>query len=305
MDASKDVGMDIDMPDAELGINDRQTTEKIDSTTTSTMPINETDENYYAQRFTRPNALFLYGLESMSTEDIQTYCKDTTLKKIEWIDDSSCVLVYEDESNANDAAHKLLAQPPLNTEGSLSSTDLSKAKPFERPTHDNDSNTTADNDAVPLIRPPVLPKIDTLYIRMATDNDIKTRGSRERSRYYLLHGEPDSKQQRSTSNKPLSILDRLGSKVPPLSSRRGYRYDEDSKYDSQHRRRGRRGRYDGNDDGYRRSRRRSISPNRTNDDDNNKYIDNGDESAAKQDVKDDDKPIEIPEHLRGRLGNLS
>lgn len=39
----------------------------------------------------RPTAIYLYGVNEMSTEDVKTYAgRPETLQKVEWIDDSSC-----------------------------------------------------------------------------------------------------------------------------------------------------------------------------------------------------------------------
>lgn len=39
----------------------------------------------------RPTAIYLYGVNEMSTEDVKTYAgRPEALQKVEWIDDSSC-----------------------------------------------------------------------------------------------------------------------------------------------------------------------------------------------------------------------
>ena len=49
----------------------------------------EKDKNKEA--ILRPEAIFLHGLDEMSTKDIRTYCNDLPpLEKIEWINDTSC-----------------------------------------------------------------------------------------------------------------------------------------------------------------------------------------------------------------------
>lgn len=64
-----------------------------------------------------------------------------------------------------------------------------------------------------------------LSLRVATDEDVKSKGSRERSRYYLLHGTEDSEVQREERYKDLEermkrnggdgrdVFSRLGNKV--------------------------------------------------------------------------------------------
>ncbi|KAI8342346.1 hypothetical protein BC941DRAFT_412508 [Chlamydoabsidia padenii] len=195
-----------------------------------TTETEKTDEAHYANLFDRPEGLYLQGVDNMSTEDIENFCADTDLVKVEWINDGSCVLVYDSATNAQTAAQQLLMDPSMP----LNSTDLQPAKTYHRP------NET----------PTALSTFDSLQLRQATDSDVKVRNARYQSRYYLFHGSP-----RQTT----SILDRLGARVPPE------RYqDSTSRYDRREA-----------------PRRRSLSP-----------------PAS-------DKPLEIPDHLRGRLGNLN
>jgi hypothetical protein len=50
----------------------------------------------------RPNAIFLKGVDDMSTSDIKNYCGSADLVKVQWIDDTSCnILQNKQESKAN------------------------------------------------------------------------------------------------------------------------------------------------------------------------------------------------------------
>ncbi|ORY97902.1 hypothetical protein BCR43DRAFT_490532 [Syncephalastrum racemosum] len=133
------------------------------------------------ERHDRPEAILLHGVDDLSTKDIETYCQEHPPNKIEWINDQSCNLVYADEDQAKEAAQSLLLEP---TE--LTSKILRKAKPISK-----------EGDRV----------FDNLHIRVATLWDIKERGARERSRYYLLHGEEESMPRRRRER---DIEDRLG-----------------------------------------------------------------------------------------------
>lgn len=140
------------------------------------------------------------------------------------------------------AAHTLLLEN--DNDDDLDSTELKAAKPYRRSQDDK-----------------ALSVFDTLQLRMATDSDIKVRGARHHSRYYLFNGNPSEQKQASGS-----ILDRLGARVPPR------RYQESSRYDRASQRR----RYDDDEP----ARRRSLSPGHT-------------------------APAELPDSLRGRLGNMN
>ncbi|GAN05340.1 hypothetical protein MAM1_0088d04810 [Mucor ambiguus] len=150
----------------------------------------------------RPTAIFLHGVDDMSTADITTYANSPLLVKVEWINDSSCNLAFKTEEDASQVAQTLLSQPV----SALDHRTLVAAKPFQ--TH-------------------------PLSIRIATDEDVKERGARERSRYYLLHGVEDQPlgEERKEARKAhmermqknggdgRDVFSRLGSKAPPVERR--------------------------------------------------------------------------------------
>jgi len=53
----------------------------------------------------RPNAIHLYGVDSMSTREIMEYLGNYAPSWVEWINDSSCNVVFEDEPSANRVLH--------------------------------------------------------------------------------------------------------------------------------------------------------------------------------------------------------
>ncbi|KAI9303352.1 hypothetical protein BJ944DRAFT_268563 [Cunninghamella echinulata] len=268
---------------------------QITTTTATSTDSTNTEENNtaYANLDTRPEAIYLLGLDNMSTKDINDYCENTGLKKVEWIDDSSCVLVFENEEEAKKAGQQLVSEPSiLSNNVQLTTTTLLKAKPFIRANYKNQSkgeekdNETGgegkeqekekegddEDEEMDITRPPLIPIIDQLQIRMATDRDVKTRGARERSRYYLFHGVDDSgvKKKNDHHNK--------NNRHHPYS-RNQHRHHHQQQYDND--------KYSNIKRHQRRSRRRSASPN------------------PRTRKVDDDKPIVIPEHLRARLGKLN
>ncbi|KAI8374916.1 hypothetical protein EDC96DRAFT_423835, partial [Choanephora cucurbitarum] len=109
----------------------------------------------------RPNVLFLRGVDDLSTSDITSYVDSPLLQKVQWINDASCNLVFESNAQAVEVAQSLLKEPT----DSLDHLTLLPAKPFTK------EDRTID-----------------LFVRIATDEDVKERGSREKSRYYQLHG---------------------------------------------------------------------------------------------------------------------
>ncbi|KAI9354006.1 hypothetical protein BD770DRAFT_445332 [Pilaira anomala] len=125
----------------------------------------------------RPSALFLQGVDDMSTKDISSYCP--SLKKVEWIDDSSCNMVFETSEEAQEA---LLTLMVAEDRGAVvvDHRQLVAAKPFLK-----------EEEGVE----------HKLFIRVATDEDVKERGARQRSRYYLIHGKEEEEENLSEERK--------------------------------------------------------------------------------------------------------
>ncbi|KAI7865582.1 hypothetical protein BDF14DRAFT_995340 [Spinellus fusiger] len=116
----------------------------------------------------RPEALFLKGVDTMSTDDIWEYCAGLSLVKVEWVNDTCCNLVFSTSEECTDAAAALLVDSL--GKGSLTCKHSLPAKVYIS------SKTGA--------------KADTLSLRYATSMDTKVKGSHRYSRYYLLHGHP-------------------------------------------------------------------------------------------------------------------
>ncbi|CEP13653.1 hypothetical protein [Parasitella parasitica] len=152
----------------------------------------------------RPTAIFLHGVDDMSTADITKYTDSPLLVKIEWINDSSCNLTFKTEQDALQVAQTLMSQPAA---AEIDHRALVPAKPFE-----NHSN---------------------LSMRIATDEDVKERGARERSRYYLLHGVDDQplsedrkearkahvERMRKNGGDGRDVFSRLGARLPERRDR--------------------------------------------------------------------------------------
>ncbi|KAI9013395.1 hypothetical protein CLU79DRAFT_769149 [Phycomyces nitens] len=153
----------------------------------------------------RQEAIFLQGLDEMSTKDIWEYCSGLPLAKIEWIDDSHCNLVFSSEEEAIDAAHSLVSFP-LAEDETLSTTRLRKAKTYTR-----------SKDGV---------NFENLQIRCATMDDMKVQGASNYSRYYLLHG---TESRRPSSRRPAQVqkTDEDGNPLP-ITSRLGERREDRS-----------------------------------------------------------------------------
>ncbi|XP_027059609.1 nuclear cap-binding protein subunit 3-like isoform X3 [Pocillopora damicornis] len=122
---------------------------------------------------TRSDAILIHGVNEMSTEDVFAYFRDFAPGSVEWIDDSSCNVVWDDEFTAS----RVL---------------MAVGKQLENPTVDEDIS-----DAVEVrwkIGPPH-PKAKCLLLRLATKKDKKLPGAAGRSMYYLINGKANDTGQ--------------------------------------------------------------------------------------------------------------
>ncbi|ANZ76026.1 BA75_02323T0 [Komagataella pastoris] len=133
----------------------------------------------------RPNAVFIRGVGQLSTSDIKHYL-DAHLKegytfstrhlfedfkyRLQWVNDESVVINFPSNEGALKALRLLSTQDlPLHEER--------VALPYQHKSKD-DGRDTGDDQVV-------------LYIRQARTDDKKEFNAKEKSRYYLLHGEPE------------------------------------------------------------------------------------------------------------------
>ncbi|XP_031563282.1 nuclear cap-binding protein subunit 3-like [Actinia tenebrosa] len=114
----------------------------------------------------RKDALHVYGIDNMSTKDVFNYFEEYGPESIEWIDDASCNVVWEDEHSAARA---------LDSMGKS----LNSSEP-------GNENSVLQWKAGPLCKKAK----GRLLLRFATKKDKKQPGAAKRSMYYLVHGYP-------------------------------------------------------------------------------------------------------------------
>ncbi|KAI9469851.1 MAG: hypothetical protein EXX96DRAFT_587638 [Benjaminiella poitrasii] len=198
----------------------------------------------------RHNALFLHGVDDMSTQEIEQYVDSPLLVKVEWINDSSCNLSFSTEEDASTIADTLV----LKKGSALDHRTLVPAKPYL---------ITSDDHRV----------VD-LFVRVATDEDVKERGARVRSRYYQLHGidgQELTEERRLARKEHIERMKRNGGDGSDVFSRLGRKVEPQSR------------------------RNRSRSPDRN----SNRLISTAARRREKVSVEK-----EIPEHLKSRLGPI-
>ena len=128
----------------------------------------------------RDNALYIKGVDDMSTKDVHTYISIYTAEskpRIEWIDDSSLNLVYYSAEDAQTALSHLITLP---------------------------TDTVTDTVYADANSNPEKPDAK-LSIRYATSADVKVKGAKDRSRWYLFHPEddPDINPRRKPYSRPV------------------------------------------------------------------------------------------------------
>ncbi|KAK3753274.1 hypothetical protein QZH41_015215 [Actinostola sp. cb2023] len=124
----------------------------------------------------RPEALVIYGIQDLNTKDIFNYFQNFGPGSIEWIDDYSCNVVWDDEHSAARALDSM-------------------GKSIE--TSETDIDTDDVNKLVWKAGPPCKKAKGRLLLRLSTKKDKKQPGAAKRSMFYLVHGYPGQSRGKS------------------------------------------------------------------------------------------------------------
>ncbi|XP_040857307.1 nuclear cap-binding protein subunit 3 isoform X2 [Ochotona curzoniae] len=152
----------------------------------------------------------------MSTQDIFSYFKEYPPAHIEWLDDTSCNVVWLDEMTATRA---LINMSSLPAQDKIRSRDASEEKSSEKNKKDKPEDSSDDDEAEEgevedenasdveldtlsqveeesLLRNDLRPanklaKGNRLFMRFATKDDKKELGAARRSQYYMKYGNPN------------------------------------------------------------------------------------------------------------------
>ncbi|KAK9333893.1 hypothetical protein V1520DRAFT_73632 [Lipomyces starkeyi] len=180
------IGIDISIDDPELLQEDSGLME-IDQNSDANVSATEQAAQYEPTDtvFLRLEAVLLHGVDQMSTDDVKSYASHyfpQITPNIEWIDDSSVLFVFDSEDAAKQALEAF----------------TSEAEYYDQPPE----GTALRNAKVH----PLNGKY-ALKVRVALQSDRKTKWSRERSKYYLFHGDPreqlyEKRRQETRSRRP-------------------------------------------------------------------------------------------------------
>ncbi|XP_048375288.1 nuclear cap-binding protein subunit 3 isoform X2 [Sphaerodactylus townsendi] len=162
----------------------------------------------------RLDTLYVCGVDEMSTQDIFAYFKEYPSAHIEWLDDTSCNVVWLDEVTATRALINMSSMPEEEKmkpqEKSKKAGEKSKKEKEEESSDDEteegeveddhpsdtelDTLSQAEEDS--LLRNDLRPacklaKGNKLFMRFATQDDKKELGAARRSQYYMKYGNPN------------------------------------------------------------------------------------------------------------------
>uniref|UniRef100_A0A4W6FC70 Nuclear cap-binding protein subunit 3 n=1 Tax=Lates calcarifer TaxID=8187 RepID=A0A4W6FC70_LATCA len=155
----------------------------------------------------RLEAIHVTGVDDMSTQDVFGYFKEYPPAHIEWIDDTSCNVVWLDDNTSIRALINTSRMPDPDEGGGRSGRVSSNNRSglLIRSNHRSMTRTAVclsqvndlsraeresllRNDLRPAIKPF---KGNKLMLRFATQDDRKEPGAARRSRYYMKYGNPN------------------------------------------------------------------------------------------------------------------
>ncbi|KAM9596568.1 nuclear cap-binding protein subunit 3 isoform 4-T4 [Trichechus inunguis] len=164
----------------------------------------------------RLETIYICGVDEMSTQDIFSYFKEYPPAHIEWLDDTSCNVVWLDEMTATRALINMSSLPALDK---IRSRDANEDKSSEKSKKDKQEDSSDDDEAEEgevedenssdveldtlsqveeesLLRNDLRPanklaKGNRLFMRFATKDDKKELGAARRSQYYMKYGNPN------------------------------------------------------------------------------------------------------------------
>ncbi|CAH8532821.1 unnamed protein product [Heterobilharzia americana] len=168
----------------------------------------------------RPCALHIWGTHNLSTQDILSWLSGYNPKSIEWINDASCNVVFDDENSVlraiSDSAEPFDRRVALAAAAALASllekddetTELNLSSQSENldETCSDYKSLTVSNETLDSIEqfsqhlPPtgrwykalsVPPQTISLFLRFPHKTDVKLPGAERRSLYYRRFGNPN------------------------------------------------------------------------------------------------------------------
>ncbi|KAM8818266.1 nuclear cap-binding protein subunit 3 [Rhynchonycteris naso] len=163
----------------------------------------------------RLETIYIFGVDEMSTQDIFSYFKEYPPAHIEWLDDTSCNVVWLDEMTATRALINMSSLPDLDKIRSRETNEDKSSEKSKKEKQEDSSDDEAEEGEVEdenasdveldtlsqveeesLLRNDLRPanklaKGNRLFMRFATKDDKKELGAARRSQYYMKYGNPN------------------------------------------------------------------------------------------------------------------
>ncbi|XP_027704676.1 nuclear cap-binding protein subunit 3 [Vombatus ursinus] len=162
----------------------------------------------------RLETIYVCGVDEMSTQDIFTYFKEYPPAHIEWLDDTSCNVVWLDEVTATRALINMSSLPSTDKTKAREASEEKAPEKMRKDKQDSSDDETEEGeveddtasdlelDALSqveedsLLRNDLRPanklaKGNKLFMRFATKDDKKELGAARRSQYYMKYGNPN------------------------------------------------------------------------------------------------------------------
>uniref|UniRef100_A0A8B9TQ19 Nuclear cap-binding protein subunit 3 n=1 Tax=Anas platyrhynchos TaxID=8839 RepID=A0A8B9TQ19_ANAPL len=163
----------------------------------------------------RLDTIYICGVDEMSTQDIFAYFKEYPPAHIEWLDDTSCNVVWLDEVTATRALINMSSLPDQEKTKSRENNEEKTAEKNKKGKQEESSDDEAEEGEVEdehpsdveldalsqveedsLLRNDLRPanklaKGNKLFMRFATKDDKKELGAARRSQYYMKYGNPN------------------------------------------------------------------------------------------------------------------
>ncbi|XP_066466826.1 nuclear cap-binding protein subunit 3 isoform X2 [Tiliqua scincoides] len=162
----------------------------------------------------RLDTVYVCGVDEMSTQDIFAYFKEYPPAHIEWLDDTSCNVVWLDEVTATRAlinmstmpeegkmklpvdSRKAAEKPQKGKQEESSDDETEEGEVEDDHPSDTELDTLSQAEEDSLLRNDLRPasklaKGNKLFMRFATKDDKKELGAARRSQYYMKYGNPN------------------------------------------------------------------------------------------------------------------
>ncbi|XP_020820404.1 nuclear cap-binding protein subunit 3 isoform X2 [Phascolarctos cinereus] len=162
----------------------------------------------------RLETIYVCGVDEMSTQDIFAYFKEYPPAHIEWLDDTSCNVVWLDEVTATRALINMSSLPSTDKAKAREASEEKAPDKMRKDKQDSSDDETEEGeveddtasdlelDALSqveedsLLRNDLRPahklaKGNKLFMRFATKDDKKELGAARRSQYYMKYGNPN------------------------------------------------------------------------------------------------------------------